>query len=281
MFRYIYFLIFALIFVACSSRTDNSKSTEQEVYYSQEHAGDAITPTIEESTSLKNSEEVSNFQISERKLIKEGSIRFETENIEKTRRGIEKMTKDNRGYISRENMYDYGEEKLYEMVVRIPTNAFDNFVQNVSNLVVNLDSKDINVKDVTEEYIDVESRIKAKKEILNRYTEMLKQAKNVSEMLDIEREIGKIQVELETYQGRLKYLQNQVTFSTLTITFYEHKSVEFGFFKKLGKAFVSGWKGLSWFLIYIFYLWPLWLILGISIWTVLYYIKKKKKNLSK
>ncbi len=105
------------------------------------------------------------------------------------------------------------------MTVRIPSGRFDAFVGSLSGLMVNLDNKDIQVKDVTEEYVDIESRIKTKKEILARYTDLLKQAKTVAEMLEVERKIEKIQTELESMQGRLNVLKNQISYSTLTITF--------------------------------------------------------------
>ncbi len=273
-FYYLYVITFIFIVVACGSNTYKYDVAEKGLSYSSEQASDGSYT----KNDVEPSVDISKVDISDRKLIKEGNIRFETENIEKTRKAIDSLTKAMNGYISRENIYDYSEQKMYEMVVRIPSQVFDNFVKNVSSLITKLESKDINVKDVTEEYIDVESRIKSKKEILNRYTELLKKAKNVAEILDIEREIGKIEVELNAFQVRLKYLQNQVSYSTLTIFFYEHQPVEFGFFKKIKKAIESGWNGLLWIIVFIFYLWPLWIFLAAVAWFVVYLIKRKGKN---
>jgi|YNPMSStandDraft_1061717.scaffolds.fasta_scaffold04240_1 hypothetical protein len=276
--RYYYFILIVFVFTACSSNSNNYKVIDSGLYDISKSSMETESYEMQETTSIDQFDKLEEINTSDRKLIKEGTIRFETENIEKTYKAIQKLTKEKKGYISRENVYDYSEQKTYEMVVRIPSNLFDNFVHDVSGLILKLESKDINVRDVTEEYVDVESRIKSKKEILNRYTELLKQAKNVAEMLDIEREIGKIQVDMESYQGRLKYLQNQVSYSTLTIIFYEHQSKEFGFFKKIGKAIKSGWNGLLWFIVLIFYLWPLWIVLAIITFVIIYFIKGRKRN---
>ncbi len=267
-------ILFGFMILGCANRS--SQNAESSNVYSYE------VQSYEEPEGQANvagGEQVKlDLAVTERKLIKEGSISFETENIEQTRTRIEELVKKSNGYISREYSYDYTEEKRYDMTVRIPADKFDVFVNGLSGMIVKLDNKDIQVRDVTEEYVDIESRIKTKKDLLNRYTELLKQAKTVAEMMDVEREIGNIQAELESLQGRINVLKNQVSYSTLSISFYEKRSSEFGFFKKIGKAFDSGWNGLLWFFVGVIYLWPLWLFLGIIAWVIVRIIRKKSSK---
>lgn len=261
-------------FLACSSGGGRYKAIPETSSYSDKSN---YEPTLEEQTSSKEPEDKSiNEEVVERKLIKEGTISFETNHIEKTRNYISRLTQIQKGYISREYSYFYDEQQRYEMTVRIPAELFDSFLDSLSGLIVTLENKDIQVKDVTEEYMDAESRIKSKKEILERYSELLKQAKTVAEMLDIEREMGNIQTEIESFQGRLKYLQNRVSYSTLNITFFEYRSAEFAFWGKIGKAFVSGWKGFLWLLIGIVNLWPVWVILSFVVWLIKRLVNRKK-----
>lgn len=276
--RTLFLIILTTVFLACSSGGGRYKALPESTS-SFEKAN--YEPALEEQSSNKEAESNStntplNVEVAERKLIKEGTISFETDHIEKTRNYIARLTQIQKGYISRENSYMYDEQRRYEMTVRIPAELFDSFVDSLSGLIVKLENKDIQVKDVTEEYLDAESRLKSKKEILARYTELLKQAKTVAEMLDVEREMGNIQTEIESFQGRLKYLQNQVSYSTLNITFFEYRSSEFGFWGKIGKAFVSGWKGFLWFLIGIVNLWPMWLILAFLVWLIKRLVSRKK-----
>ena len=74
---------------------------------------------------------------------------------------------------------------------------------------------------MTEEFVDLKARLKAKKELEDRYLQLLEQAKNVKEMLEIERELSNIREEIEAKEGRLQYLQNKVTLSTIYINFYK------------------------------------------------------------
>ncbi|GAB4447409.1 MAG: DUF4349 domain-containing protein [Bacteroidales bacterium] len=274
---YLLAIIF-LLFISCGSNAYKSNDN----YNSEKSISTVATSeaAINEEETTKKSDELPNepITITERKLIKEGSISFETDSIDKTKKYIEDKVKFFEGYIAKEYSYDYTEQKQYMLEVRIPSQKFDDFVNSLNTVISSLDNKDIQVKDVTEEYVDVEARIKSKKDVMQRYSELLKQAKSVTEMLDIEREIGTLQADIESLEGRLKYLQNQTSLSTLTLTFYEHRTKEFGFWSKIGKSLSGGWNGLLWFFIGVLYLWPLWIILLGGLWLLLRYLKKKKKS---
>jgi rubrerythrin len=270
----IFLFLLVILFFSCGNESSSKSvfdTTKQqaELQSSEEN--------IESNDKGLQSYEQSN--IVERKLIKEGTIIFKTENIDTTRSFIIKATNKYNGYVVSENSFDNEDRKEYNITVKIPAENFDKFLENLTIVAKNLESKNILTQDVTEEYLDVEARIKSKKEILERFKEVLKQAKNVSEILEIQKEIGNIQTEIETYEGRLKYLQNKVSYSTLTIIFYEDKAREFGFWYKIKKALQSGWKGFLWIIIAFVYLWPLWLLLGVIIFVIIYSIKRRRKKL--
>lgn len=278
-----YLFVFAIaLFISCGSnayKSESMKATDKLTLGMVDN--DKSAATKEESVSENTNEEpIEQTAIPERKLIKEGSISFETDSVDKTKKYIESKVKFFEGYISKEYSYDYTEQKQYVLEVRIPSQKLDDFITSLSGVIVSLDNKDIQVKDVTEEYVDVEARIKSKKEVMQRYTEILKQAKSISEMLDIEREIGTLQADIESLEGRLKYLQNQTSLSTLNLTFYEHRSKDFEFWSKIGKSLSGGWNGLLWFFVGVMYFWPLWIILFGGLWLLLRYLKKRR-NLKK
>lgn len=154
----------------------------------------------------------------DRKVIKEGEIRFETSSIEDTKQSISQAVQDINGYISKDDVYSSNNEIENRLVVRIPYNEFDEFLNRITKDISKLDSKTINVLDVTEEYIDISARLQTKKDIEARYKELLKQARNVEEILAIEKEIGKLREEIESVEGRLRYLKDRIGFSTITLT---------------------------------------------------------------
>ena len=232
-----------------------------------------------EISASQNSEQQplsDNIETIERKIIKQGDIRFETEDVNLTKSLITQKVKELNGYIATDYIYNYSDRLENSLTIRVPADKFDLLLASVTENIEKLDRKSINMLDVTEEYIDIEIRIKTKKELQNRYIELLKQAKKVDEILNIEKEIGTLQTEIESVEGRLKYLKDRIIFSTLTVSYYQNTSSEFGFISKFLDGIKSGWSVFLWFVVGLSHLW---VFILVSI-TVIYLIilRRKKKH---
>jgi hypothetical protein len=213
---------------------------------------------------------------SEKKLIKNGELRFQVNNMKESRQKIEDAIKENGGYISKENSWAYGDEPSENLIVRVPSKEFDKFLSEILNGVEKVDTKTIDVEDVTEQFIDVEARLASKKALEAKYKELLTKAQKMEDILNIEREMEVIREDIEAAEGRLKYLSNQVGYSTINITYYEHKVSGFNFGGKVGDALKDGSTGFLWFLIYMIQMWPMWLILGGITWLIVKVVKRKR-----
>ena len=214
----------------------------------------------------------------ERKLIKTGEISFQTKNISETRTNIKAALSSLKGYIAKENAFDYRENPSEELLVRIPAENFDKLIELIAKGAEEIDSKRIDIEDVTEQFIDVEARLKTKKELETKYRELLAKAGAMEDVLKIEKELNVIREEIESTEGRLKYLSNQVSFCTLTIRYYSNKPVGFNFGGKLGSALKDGGTGFLWFIIIVFQLWPLWLISGLIWFLIVKLIRRSRKR---
>ncbi|NAS30935.1 DUF4349 domain-containing protein [Flavobacteriaceae bacterium R38] len=221
-----------------------------------------------------------NFEEREQKIIKESFLRFQTNNLEKTYQEIVNYTRQHEGFIQKdESGKGYGDYNR-SLVIRIPTQNFQKVIDSISKNVSYFDTKRISARDVTEEFIDLEARLKAKKTLENRYLELLKKANSVKEILEIERELSSIREEIEAKEGRLKYLQNQVSLSTLTIEFYKltaENGVTVSYGSKMWKALKSGFNGLSFFFLGILNIWPFILIVIFTVFFLRRRFFKKKK----
>ncbi len=218
----------------------------------------------------------------EQKIIKSGDLRFETSNMEETNTAIQQLVKKYKAVVQSdsEDKNDYTLNRY--LTLRIPNQYFDSFIKDLASGIEYFDRKNISIEDVTEEYIDVASRVKTKKALEERYIELLKKATKVSEMLEIERELATIREEIEAKEGRLKYIQNKVSMSTISIEFYkstEHKAgatISFG--TKFVNAIKSGFNGISTFFIWLIEVWPFILILVALIYFIRKRFKKKRNN---
>lgn len=217
----------------------------------------------------------------ETKIIKTGNLRFETNELQVTYNQLTATVKKHSATIQNDNEGKNYESLYRNITVRVPTQHFDSFLADISKGVNYFDRKEISSQDVTEEYIDIDARLKAKKILEARYLELLKKAKKVSEMLEIETQLSAIREEIEAKEGQLRYMQSRVSMSTINIEFYKTVAAETGvtasYGTKIWNAIKSGFNGISSFFIGLLQLWPFILILVGTI----YFIRKrfKKKTL--
>ncbi len=244
---------------------------------SSEGLGDvAALEMVEEAAPLTQEE---NITIAERKLIKTGEVRFETTDLQKTRKSILEAAKKYQGYVSSDREFESTGRKGNTLVIRVPSQYFDTVLSESLQGVESLEVKEIEVQDVTEEFLDAQARLKTKKELEIRYLELLKQAKNVTEMLEIEKQAGELRSEIESIEGRLQYLKSQVAYSTLTMRFYERIEEGSTLGKEFGYSFQEGWTNLVDFFLVLISIWPFILILvGLGIGFKMYRKKKRQSS---
>jgi len=165
------------------------------------------------------------------------------------------------------------------LVVRLPSAVVDDFVLKIDSLATKIESKDISMTDVTEDFIDVESSLVTKKKLEARYQEILKQAKTVTEIMEIEVRIGTVHAEIESLEGRLNYLTNQTSFGTLTLVFHEPAtSTPVALGHELVAAFRNGWSGTLQFLVLLATIWPVLIVAGITTFLYFRFTRVKVSN---
>jgi hypothetical protein len=218
--------------------------------------------------------------LDDRKIIREGEITFQTSDVDETKSLIIKTTQELNGYITKENANEYADRIEQKLIIRVPADKFDLLLSKISESAKKIDSKNIDALDVTEEYIDVEARLKTKKDLEIRYRELLKQAKSVEEIMSIEKESGQLRADIESVEGRLRYLKDRVSFSSLTATYYQKVNSAFGFSSKFGQAIKYGWKNLLWFFIGLTTIWPFIILIGGGIFAA-FRISRKRRNRNK
>jgi hypothetical protein len=214
------------------------------------------------------------------KIIKNATLRFETEDLSATAQTINKAVKKYNAQTQSDSEGKTDYELTRTMVVRIPSQHFEAFMADISKGVKYFDRKEISSEDVTEQYVDTEARIKAKKVLEQRYLELIGKAKKVSEVLEIEKELSAIREEIEAKEGQLRYMKSRIALSTINIEFYkataEQPDATVSYGSKMWNALKSGFNGISSFFIGLLYIWPFILIFVIAFFIVRKKLKKKK-----
>lgn len=246
-----------LFFLSCK---ENAESVQ---YDSAAVAVEATTDTedLKEKTIAMDLAQPASPKKQESKIIKTASLKFETDDLNNSFSIIQKATSKYKAIIQNDvSGKDYN-SVFRNVNIRMPNQYFDAFINEISQGVKHFDTKEISQEDVTEEYIDIESRMNSKKKLEERYLQLLSKANKVSEMLEIEKKLSEIREEIEAKEGQLKYMQNRISMSTISIEMYTNNASEAGatvsYGGKIWNSIKEGFYGLSNFVLSLISIWPL------------------------
>ena len=264
-------IILTLLFSLFSCNSENADfSQKNETAYSDGMEYDLRDESEESRPQSKQSD-----QPMKKKLIVEGYISFESSHLDSTTHRIKTATEKHDAYIASEQQNNSYYQNRNLITIRVPSNTLAEFIADATKGVKKFDSKSITSRDVTMEFFDLSARITTKKELEERFLKILQKANSIKDILEIERELGSLRADIESLEGRLRYMSNKVDYSTITFEFYETIIVENEnkYLAKLKQGFKNGWENLVFFLIAIVNLWPfIILLLGGG----LFFIRRRK-----
>lgn len=208
------------------------------------------------------------------KIIYTAEVRMKVDNLEKTLQSVSTSVQQAGGYISSRHLTNNSYEKEAVLEIRLPVDSFESKLGELSSLAEFIDYQNLDSRDVTAEWIDLESRLQTKRDVRDRYIEILRnRARKVEDILNAEDKIRVITEEIEAKEGRLRYLRDQVRMSTLTLRAYETQEYREApdayrktFGQKIARSLGNGWDLIQNLLLGLISIWPLWLIVPILIW---------------
>jgi anti-sigma factor RsiW len=157
-----------------------------------------------------------------RKLIRNATAELEVASFDESVQKITAYAAEEKGYVATTNSEKQANGKLRgEIVVKVLPDGLDRFLGKLRG-IGELKNQALTTEDVTKSYFDTESRLKNARLMEQRLIEILKtKSKDVADLLEVEKELGRVREQIETMQGELKFMDSQVAFATVTITLTE------------------------------------------------------------
>src|SRR5437588_459105 len=173
--------------------------------------------TAEPAASPSNTSPTAN-----RKLVRNATAELEVVSFDESVQKITAFATEEKGYIATTSSEKQANGKLRgEIVVKVLPDNLDRFLGKLRG-IGELKNQALTTEDVTKAYFDTESRLKNARLMEQRLIEILKtKSKDVSDLLEVEKELGRVREQIETMQGELKFMDSQVAFATVTITLAE------------------------------------------------------------
>jgi hypothetical protein len=284
------FLILALslLITACQSGSDQSRSEASEA------APNSLPPAAmmarmapEQDAEPKPDEQVPEASISPgapttRKIIRNAQLRIRVSDFVASGRAIDQAVRQVNGQIANSNETKVDNAIENALTVRVPVAQLDAFLTLVLKESIFTDTKMITTDDVTRRYVDVEARIRSKKVVEETYLRLLKQARNVGDVLKIEQQLGQIREEREVQEAELRQLKNEIALSTVNLTYYQQTEAalrpEEPLYAQIGHNFRDGFRLLADVFVGVFYLLPLGLLAVGVIWLLMRWRRSRQKS---
>jgi len=161
--------------------SNNDFSSKEKKIYSNDETDDITT-----NENTKN-----NTQNITKKIIKTASINFGVSDYKKSKENISKIISKHKGYVSSENESNTSYSISNTIIIRVPAENFETLLSDLEGEAKDFESKSINTNDVTEEFVDITTRLKNKKKVEAQYIELLKKAKTIAEILEVNKILTK------------------------------------------------------------------------------------------
>jgi hypothetical protein len=186
--------------------------------------------------------------LTERKIIRKAELTLETESSQEGQRKVTAIAEARGGYVvssdasQRRMDVESKPELVVTVVARVPVAQFVAALDEIRAIGSRVQQEKITGQDVTEEYMDLEARIRSKKALEAQFLEIMKQARTVTDALEVQRQLSEVRSEIERLEGRRRFLENQSSMSTITVTLQPSQPLvnTSGFFYKVKRAFGSG-----------------------------------------
>jgi hypothetical protein len=199
----------------------------------------------------------------DKKIVKTANISVEVKSFKLYTGLLYQKIRAAGGYISQEEQNESAYKIENNITIKVPVDRFDETVMQLASDSDKLVSKRISAEDVTMQLVDTKSRLETKKEVRERYLDLLKQAHSMKDILQVQNEINQVQEEMDGAAGRIAYLGHAAAYSTINLNFYQvldasvQHDVEPTLLQKLSSAFKAGWFWVTSLLVGLIGLWPL------------------------
>jgi Flp pilus assembly protein TadB len=158
----------------------------------------------------------------DRKIIRNAELTLEVGAPAEAQRKITSIAESLGGFVvtSESKLQQIGDSKqelLVNLVIRVPATQFGSALDQIRNTGSRVLQEKMTGQDVTEEFIDLEARIKTQKALELQFLEIMKQASKVPDALEVQRQIAEVRTEIEKLEGRKRFLENRASLSTITV----------------------------------------------------------------
>jgi hypothetical protein len=218
------FVLFAILLAACGraasepqfamERLESGESMPAEAPAYEEEALGIAADTVDQSFESDGQTDIPQ----QRLIIRTADMSLVVTDTADAMKRIAAMAEQNGGWVVSSNVFQYDENTMSgNITIRVPAEGFNSALEALQAMAVEVQSINTSGQDVTEEYVDLSSRLANLEATADRVRGFLDETENVEEALAVNQELSRLEGEIEVIKGRMKYLSESAAFSTISV----------------------------------------------------------------
>ena len=156
-------------------------------------------------------------EATDRMVVQNSTLSLLVKNTSETLRTVKQEVESFGGYMVESTLSNPSENGSGNITVRIPSNSLEKMLEKVKNLAVKVVSENLMGTDVTDEYVDIAARIKILEGNKTLFESLMNEAKEISDILNIQQQIMNLQSQIDSYKGQQNYLEKTAAMAKITI----------------------------------------------------------------
>ena len=264
---------------APSTTTDLESAPKNKDFTSSENKPDGLLKQVNYQQPTENTN-----LTDKRMIIRTGTMSIENDSFDETELKAKEIAKNLGGFITNSTaQVNQSGKKQGTLTIRVQADKYHALLAELAK-TGKVMSQNITGRDVTEEYVDAEARLKTQRELETRLLQLLaEKTANLTAVVEVEQKLANVRENIEKTEGRMRMLKDQASFSTITLSIYEPAILNTssgGFFYELERGFEKGLTGftkvLAGIITFVIAMAPILAILGFIVYIVIRVIKKRK-----
>jgi hypothetical protein len=272
-------LLLPLFIVSCGNKNEKAYalSADEEVVEAEVNVESDELPIPPPSSNVGG---LNVDVIKDRKIKRRAEIEIdELKDVDASKERVGHLLSSLNGFVVSEEFLSTPNFDEYEMKLRVPADSLDKFVASLNGLEGKIWKRNFYSEDLTAKYLDSKSRKETKQAMLENYRRLLSTAKDVEDLLEIQKRIDEIQEDAEAMSKVIMKIDYDVEFSSVDLTLSD--SYRYSYYGKEEETFLSkvadAFKGGLDVIVGLITLWPLYIIAGV----IVYFVRKRKLKKAK
>jgi len=153
----------------------------------------------------------------DRKIIQDTSLDLQVEDVSKSYDDVERIALVAGGFVLDSSAAANQDRPQANLTIRVPTSQYQKVVDQLRGLAVKVENETSKAQDVTQEYTDLQARLRSAQAVEARYLDLLNRAETIDDILKVQDRLSPVRLEIEQIQGQMNVVDNLSSLATISV----------------------------------------------------------------